>query len=186
MDIVAPPPTPEPTVQKKKFDWTKLKKLRKVLPSRKVVVVAGVLVVVIAIAGGIAHFVHSNAGPLPASVVKSVSFPLYYPASLPDGYSYQQNSAKIENGFVFYSLQNGDKNISVSEQKAPSDPPDLTHLMGFTSLNTLAGNAVTGTNFAGQPSAIIISNTTMITITGQQGLPSDIVSQIAQNMRSLP
>jgi len=53
-------------------------------------------------------------------------------------------------------------------------------------LKTLAGNAAIGTTSTKQPLAIIVSNTTLITITGNRGLPSDVVATLAQNMDSLP
>jgi hypothetical protein len=141
-------------------------------------------VAVLTIAGGVLFYLHRNAGPLPASITKNARFALYYPTSAPTGYSYQKGSANIQNGYVVYKLQDDSSSITVSEQAAPATPPNLGQLAGFTSLKTIAGNAAVGTSNK-RPIVIIASNTTLILITGQQGMPQDVVAEVAQNMRSL-
>jgi len=144
------------------------------------VVVAG------AIIAGIVILATGNSSSIPVAISKEAGFPLYYPSPMLKGYTYQTGSAKLENGVVFYTLKDGVSNTIVSEQAAPANPPALTQLAGFTSLKTLAGNAAIGTTSTKQPLAIIVSNTTLITITGNRGLPSDVVATLAQNMDSLP
>jgi hypothetical protein len=152
---------------------------------RRLVLWSGcVAVTALVITGGMLLYLHLRAGPLPASITKNAAFALYYPSPVPAGYGYQKGSANIENGYAVYKLQDGSSTITVSEQAAPANPPDLTKLAGFTSLKTIAGNAAVGTS-ARQPIVIIASNTTLISITGQQDMPQDIVAEVAQNMRSL-
>lgn len=122
----------------------------------------------------------------PATVVKQAGFPLYYPSPLPLGYGYQEGSAEVSNGLVTYRIKDGNNLVTISEQVRPPNPPVLTRLAGFTSLSTDAGNAAVGTANTKQPLAIIVSNTTLITITGQANVPSDIVAKVAQAMSSLP
>lgn len=142
-------------------------------------------VVTLIVVSGILILVTKPSDTLPAAVTKHTSFPLYYPTPLPLGYTYQKGSARVENGIVFFTLQSNTTTISVTEQAAPTNPPNLTMLAGFTSLKTIAGDAVINSS-GKQPAAIIMSNTTLISITGQRNMPSDIVAQTAQNMRSLP
>jgi len=144
------------------------------------------IAVALAIVGGSLFFyMHYTSGPLPASITKNASFALYYPSPIPTGYAYKKNSAKLENDILFFTLQSDSNNtITISEQTIPPDPPDLTHLTGFTDFQTLAGNTAVGTNL-GQPIAIILSNTTLITITGARTVPGDIVSETAKAMTSL-
>lgn len=124
--------------------------------------------------------------PISTAVMKNAGFPLYYPSPLPLGYSYQKGSVKLESGILFYTLQdNGGNNITVSEQATPANPPDLSHLIGFTTLQTLAGNTVIGSSL-GRPTAIILSNTTLTTITGTKNTPSDVITLTARAMSSLP
>lgn len=135
---------------------------------------------------GVLWLVHSrDHGSLPAFVERTANFPLYYPSPLPSGYAYKQGSAKNDNNIVFYSLQKGNLTISVSEQASPPNPPDLAHIKGFTNFQTLAGSTALGASF-GRPVAIVLSNTTLITITGSSYVPRSVVGNIARGMSSLP
>jgi hypothetical protein len=143
-----------------------------------------VALLVIATVAGI-HFIHQNNTSLPSSIIRATNFALYYPVPLPSAYTYKNHSAKMEGSVVFYELQSGSRTITVGEQAAPSNQPSLTHLTDFTTLQTSAGKAAIGTSL-GKPVAIIISNTTLITINGTQTVPSDVISTIAKAMSSLP
>ena len=128
---------------------------------------------------------HTDGIPLPSNVTKSVNFALYYPAQLQDGYSYEKNSARIENSIVFYTLENGSSSVTIGEQVAPPNPPQLDKLPGFTTIQALAGSAVVGSTLE-KPIAIISTNTSLITITGTKNTPSDVINEIAKSMTSLP
>ena len=144
------------------------------------------LAVVLAITGSFLFFyMHYNNSPLPASITKNASFPVYYPSPLPTGYTYKKNSAKLESGIVFFALQNAGDTVTISEQAVPPNPPDLTHLTGFTDFQTIAGDTAVGTSL-GKPIAITLSNTTLITITGARTVPSDVIAAMAKTMTSLP
>jgi hypothetical protein len=147
----------------------------------------GILVLAILACAGTIILLLENTSPLPGSVTKHALFPLYYPSPVPDGYSYMRGSATIENGILFYALGTNNKSndIRISEQAVPAAPPDLNHIAGFTTMQTLAGNTAIGTSL-NKPMAIILSNTTLITITGSKSTPSDIVSEVARAMASLP
>lgn len=128
---------------------------------------------------------YSQTHPLPADIVSQAGFPLYYPAPSVNGYRYE-DSARITHGVVFYTLANDtDESIDVTEQSAPSNPPNVKKLLGFTELKTPAGVGAIGTSSTKRPVAIVISNTTLITVTGPKGLPSDVVGNLAKNMVSL-
>jgi hypothetical protein len=147
---------------------------------------AGLAVAAIAVVG-VVLLVNRNGNALPTAVTKQVSYPLYFPSPMPLGYIYQAGSATVSNGIINYKLVNGvGSTVVVSEQVTPPDPPILTKLAGFTSLSTDAGTAAVGTASTKQPLAIIVSNTTLITITGQANMPSDVVAKVAQAMSSLP
>lgn len=145
----------------------------------------GVAAAVVIFIAGVFIFMHRNTDPLPAALEKNAGFPLYYPSPVPAGYSYRKGSGKLNGNIVFYEMQSGNDVLSVSEQPTPPNPPDLAHLAGFTSLQTPAGNTAIGMTL-GQPIAIILSNTTLITITGHKNVPSDVVSNFAKSMISLP
>lgn len=143
----------------------------------------GVAIIVAAIVVTVAV---TSYNPIPSSIRNQVSYALYYPSQLYPGYRLQSGSVRLDHGIVFFTLTGGVGPVIVSEQAVPSSPPNLSLLAGFTSLPTVAGKAVTGTNSTNQPMSIILSNTTLIIITGHVKVPSDVISTLAQNMRSLP
>jgi hypothetical protein len=127
----------------------------------------------------------SDSQPIPKNIQKSVSFSLYYPSSLPKGYTHKTNSSRQETGIVFYNFVNDKRTISVSQQALSSNPPSLEALAGFTKLEVPAGKAAVGAN-SGSPTVIILTNTSIITINGSVGTPQDVVANIAKSMTSLP
>jgi hypothetical protein len=124
--------------------------------------------------------------PFPRKIRQNVSFTLYYPQVIPAGYKYQTGSTHIENGVVFLRLKAGEKAISVSEQAVPTAPPDLNSLtsLGFKKVETLAGSIVLGNN-GGIPTAVILNQSSLITVTGTKGVPLDRVGKIAQSLQSV-
>lgn len=118
---------------------------------------------------------------------KIVSFPLYYPV-LPSAYKLDKSSVKTESQIVFYSISDGDKKISVSEQPIPTSPPDFEKIKksnpSFKKLDSLAGQAIVGT-YLDKPVAFLLTNTTLININASKDTPEDIVRGIAASMRSL-
>src|ERR1700743_312865 len=96
----------------------------------KIVIVTAIIVLT---GGGFIgwHLVEeSDANPLNSHIQTTAGFPLYYPSPMPNGYAYQKGSARIDGGSVFYTVKSDTGKIVVSEQTAPADPPDLTHLAG--------------------------------------------------------
>jgi hypothetical protein len=129
---------------------------------------------------------HVDALPFPKVDIKSVSFPFYYPSELPPGYKPLKNSFSLQNGgVVFYSLTNGNARIKVSEQAVPEAPPDLAHIYGFKKVTTANGNDVAVGTTNSQPTALLLADTTLITVTGLKGVPKDTVFQTAQSMNIL-
>jgi hypothetical protein len=152
---------------------------------RKPMLWGGIGVVITVAITGIVIFVTHGSDLLPTAVTKQVGFPVYYPSPMSPGYMLQQESVRVENGVLFYTLKDGGSSVVISEQATPQNPPNLSELVGFTSLKTIAGNAAVGVGSGSNaPVVIIVSNTTLITMTGQRNMPSDVVSTIAQNMRS--
>lgn len=119
---------------------------------------------------------------LPSTITNRAAFSLYYPSPMPAGYTYRKDSANFENDIVFYILQNNNQTVFVSEQAIPTAPPDINNLLGFKSLTTPAGNAAVGL-VGGRPTAILLSNTTLITITGSGNTPKDTIAALTTNMQ---
>lgn len=141
--------------------------------------------VLLVIAGISFLFINKKTDPIPGTVRSSINFPLYYPLDGPQGYQYKKGSAKVENDILFYSLQNSDKIVTITEQAISGKLPDLTQLPGFKSLETPAGSAVSGTNAGNRPAAIILNSTTLITINGAADVAASSVNALAQSMHLL-
>jgi hypothetical protein len=100
-------PQPAPTVQR-------------VNPLRRLKPLHWLLASGLVAAGAGAFAVYYFNTPIPRSVRHGVSYPLYYPANLPAGYSVDRTSFKNQDGVLIFSIKtpNG-KNIAVSEQAVP-------------------------------------------------------------------
>lgn len=127
---------------------------------------------------------HEDHGPLSQKIQHSVAFPLYYPLNMPEGYRHHPKSDRNDNGIIFFDISDANYTIHVSQQARPSNPPDLNNLNGFTKFESLAGPAAAGSN-NNSPTAIILSDSTLITINGSIGTPKEIVSAIARSMSLL-
>jgi hypothetical protein len=131
--------------------------------------------------------INRSSGPIPQNIKKSVSFPVYYPSSLPRGYALEKSSVQYENQILFFSLNHGSRKISVSEQVAPKNPPDFDLIQkgntSFKKLDTTGGEAIYGVSQS-IPAAILLTNTTLINIRGSKDVPLDVIGKLIQNMSS--
>lgn len=151
----------------------------------KLLVLGSSILLLLATTSSFFLFINKKADPIPGNIRNSLNFPLYYPLATPQGYQYKKDSAKVENDILFYSLQSSDKIVTVTEQAISGRIPDLTQLPGFKSLETSVGSAVSGTNAGNRPAAIILSNTTLITINGTTSVAASSVNALAQSMHLL-
>ena len=175
-------PTPAVVEQPKKP-----KKSRK----KPIILSLVILLILLALGAGGWFFTHRNPSPIPNNIKTQAGFAIYYPSSIPAGYAYDKNSAKLQQKILFFSLSSGNNKVSISEQAAPTPPPDLTAIQKnyttFSSISSPAGQAILGTNpTTDSPSAILATNTTLISLTGTKGTPTDVISKLVQNMSSLP
>ena len=125
--------------------------------------------------------------PLPKSVVNSVSFQIYYPKALPQGYGLKKGSVSATDGIVFFALTNGNRVVSISEQTAPNQPPDVKNVQGNLNVQSLdldIGSAVLGLS-KGAPAGFILTKTTLISLNSvDPGSLADI-SNIIKNMQPI-
>ncbi len=129
--------------------------------------------------------------PFNKNTVSGIGFPIYYPNDLPPGYKLDQKTVAVKNGILFFTLKNVDRAVNISEQAEPNQPPDLANLQkSNTSLKdvpTGAGQAILGIDPETEnPIAVIVSNTTLVSITGTKSVPTDVITKLIQNMSSLP
>ncbi len=147
------------------------------------------LVTIIAVGGGVGGWIYSHrrVSPIPKAIVKNVGFTLYYPIVMPANYNAEYSSFMFNSGVVYYSLKKNDSFIYVNEQAAPKTPPDfqiLIESLSFKKIDVLSGSAVLGLN-AGKPTAIVLTNTTLITITSTKNTPIDVLTDFVKSLHSL-
>lgn len=171
----------QPQMSPKQLGRAKLARL----PSRKTLLLFLVAAIFLAsVSGGYAYYLTRRAvtPPLPMNLVAATSFRVYYPERLPSGYQYMTGSAKFVTGLFSYKLKNGSKVITVLEQAAPPKAIDLGAVEGFTSLKVATGRAAIG-QIVGNPSAIVITDSTLVNITSSKGVSKESVTLIAQKLK---
>ena len=148
-----------------------------------------VLLIIIGLAFGIWWFIKGrDSGPIPKSIQKSAGFAIYYPSSMPLGYSLDKSSVNQSNQIIFFKLKSGDNAINISEQAAPPTPPDFSALQKFNSsfknLSIVGGRSIYGIS-QNQPVALLLTNTTLININGTKGTPLSTVAEVTENMNPI-
>jgi hypothetical protein len=88
--------------------------------------------------------------PIPSRIKESVTYPLYYPAELPDQYSIDKQSFQTTNQVVIYYLvKDGSPSLSISIQPRPNnfnfEDFHLKKMTGSKEVLTQSGKAVIGT-----------------------------------------
>jgi hypothetical protein len=178
----APAETSEPALQPYGY--------RKSSRPRKLVVLCLILAALGGAAGAAYHYklqkpvaAQNPILPLPASLLKKISFPAYYPYTLPSGYSYKPDSAYVQSGLLFFKLINSSDTILFTEQAAPANPVNLDSLSAFDKSYINVGRLAIG-NSSGQTSAIVVTDTTLVNINGGTATKNDL-SLIANGLKKL-
>ena len=147
-------------------------------------------VIIVAALGGAGWWTYAHhkkfSAPFPKSIRQSVSYQLFYPKILPAGYSYKPNSATLaDSGVLFYRLTTASgQTVSISEQTKPTTQLALSSLVGYSPLQGAIGQGVIGSQ-NNQPSALLETQQTLISISGTQDVPSNVVSSIAKNLQQV-
>lgn len=161
-------PQSEPP-QAEEYRWSDLM-LR--MPLFRTVIILTAIAIITAGTALVPRFFSRHPSPIPANISKQLTFTLYYPYSLPAGYTVDASSFQTKGQVLIYSINApGGKNIAVSEQPVPHTdvaelgPPDAP---SGSPINTTkhydvpVGKAVIGiwgTNFV---SSIIAGQTWLI------------------------
>lgn len=143
------------------------------------------LAILSALSISVLQLTHKQASPKELSDVrKTVSFPVYYPSSLPNGYIFKNGSVAAQNGVLFYKLQNGSQTVSISEQAMPDPPPDIKNSQANNNvkqINIADGRALVGL-YKQTPVAIALTKTTLINLNTSGGVTNDALTSIVQNL----
>jgi hypothetical protein len=158
--------------------------LRSRLSKTSVIVVS--LTILSAAMAGTAYAIHKKyaipSAPLPKTLIKATSFPLYYPSLTPEGYTYLQDSVSTDAGVVFYKLKNANKEILIIQQPRPNTDMNLTTAVDLKPIDTPQGKAYVGKNNA-SPIAILPTKETLINITGSPDVPADVINALVRSLR---
>ncbi len=121
---------------------------------------------------------------LPASVIQQAKFDLYFPSPMPHGYTYMSDTATFQIGQVYYKFGNGLKRVTVKEEPLPNPKPDLNLMAGFVQFDSAVGKVAMGSSY-GEPTAVIITPTTVITMNTSGNVnQSDLKTAIA-NLKNI-
>lgn len=126
-----------------------------------------------------------NSKPLDSNLLKKIDFVAYYPKILPENYYKAPGSERIENGVLFFDLSDGKKTVKISQQKAPVPPPSLDSILEFKKIQTISGRAIIGTQGL-RAVGVLLTATTLISISGDEGVPEDIIAIVVQSMQYIP
>jgi len=121
---------------------------------------------------------------LPADLAKQASFSVYYPASLPDGFSYDKSISTFANNQAYYLLNKGTEHIVVREQAWSSDKLDTSSITSPVDLQTPIGKAAIGTN-TGQTAAVVLAKTTLINLTSNGSVSTDEMTTLINGLKDI-
>ncbi len=157
--------------------------------SRRRLIVAAIIGCLLII-GGVSGFLLWPRQPhFPASLISSTEFPLYYPVTLPPGYSVDKNSVnqQTSSSLIYVIVRNGDRAISISEQAKPPQSQIVEtafakNLSGSSLISTPYGTATIGI-FSGRISASLMTDKTWILLSAIAPVSSDEVATTLKGLQ---
>ena len=147
------------------------------------IVTATLILMCASILIAIIHKNNTDNTPITKELMSQVDFNIYYPKSLPEGYSLDRKSVKLEKNVVFVSFTKGSGTIVMSQTKMPDYDPGL-NWVGLEELKISIGTAYTGRN-SGRAVALISTKDTLINIAATPDVPDQAVSGLAYSLRKL-
>lgn len=174
------PPVKQPVNAQPAPPKTKGKPGLKLFTALVCLAVGGLLV-----AAGYAFKSSEDPKTLPAQVTSRADYSVYFPSPMPDGYTYMKDTATFQIGQVFYKFSNGLKRVTVKEEPAPNPAPNLSLLAGYNQFDAPVGKAAVGTSAFGQPTAVVVTPTTVITLNGTGGVTGDELMTAIKNLKNI-
>lgn len=173
------PPVEQPTSALQPRPKSRRKLSLKLFAAGACIGVAGLL-----FAAGYGLKSSADSKSLPAKVTGQADYTVYFPSPMPPGYSYMKDTATFQIGQVFYKFNNGRKRVTVKEEPVPNQKPNLSLLAGYRQFDTPIGKAALGSTF-GQPIAVVVTNSTIITLNGTGGVTDDELMTAVKNLKNI-
>lgn len=108
-----------------------------------------------------------------------VNFNLYYPKDT----TLKANSINISDKVLFYTVIKEGQEIAISEQANINSSNDIK-IDGFNSISTPSGLMLIGVN-NNRPLAVIRASTTLINLSGNNGLDTKTLEDVGQNLEQV-
>ena len=123
------------------------------------------------------------------SAKSKVAYPLYYPAELPEGYSYMEGSLKPSEIATIYSIEyDKDKKLFISNQPKPKEVvfKDFYDrlLKNKADISSSQGKAVTGV-IADQPVGSLVNDKTWVIINAPKGIDGQDLTTLVSKLEKL-
>jgi len=172
-------PAPRPAPQAVGPTAAKRRRLPKPLVAIITVLLASAL-----FAGGYSLKSADASEGIPNKIIKQVSYELYFPSPMPAGYTYMKDTATFQIGQVFYKFSNGNKRVTVKEEPLPQPRPDLSLYKGYAVYTSAVGKTAIGLTF-GQPTAIVLAGSTVITLNTSGSVSQDELKTAIDNLKNI-
>lgn len=125
-----------------------------------------------------------------AIAAQSASYPVYYPATLPNGFSYKAGSATYSaNVFIYILSFNGTNKLFISAVPKPANVQfnDFYNRILSNKVDVLStqGKAVIG-NADGQTIGSLVTNKSWVTLNTKSSIDSTTLKNILSSLKPLP
>lgn len=143
--------------------------------------------------GGYVAYRLTNKTPWPpqelTAIKTRIDYPIYYPAELPKGFSYQEKSMKPSEIATIYSLRyEKDKKLFISNQPKPKEVifKDFYDrlLKNKADITSNQGKAVTG-SVADQSVGSLVTDKTWVIINAPNGISNKDLTDIVSSLKKL-
>lgn len=159
---------------------------------RRLLMVAGVGVVVI-VAGGIGAWLYFGNQPKPVAQIPSgisdrLRFPVYLPSRLPGGFSLVVNSYSLDQGVLIFKAQDSSGMVMAFTEQAKPDKFDFANfyseqLTNPQTLDNVPFASVSGKNTQQYNVLSIVTDKTWIIVSTRAPLAQNDLQVLAQNMQ---
>lgn len=157
---------------------------------RKIIFIAIGVLIVVALGSLAGWFLLKSTAdsPLPQSITSEVNFPLYYPKTLPKGYSLKNESVTGSTKTVYYTLVNGmsEQDITVTIQATPGSF-DASKIIGSNPIPTTILPVGTLYNLSTGETSSYMLNTgkSLIFLTSPSILEGSTISSLCESLTEI-